>query len=426
MSRLLIVDDDGYVLRALSRILAANSTHEIEISDDPEKALQRLADSHFDVIISDYGMAKMDGVQFLEQAQKCSPASVRILLSGLADTAVLAQSINRCGIYQYIAKPWDDQQLLGVIDEAVRMSKTEIQKNKAFELVSTDKYGFCLNKLSKSLPINHSVDEVPCHSELSHLEQIQAALTETFQLMGFEFFDYSVHEIDRTNRKIEYQPGHLSFGNYPSNLSQSYSNNKVMQQYDPVMLTVIQQGLYSGKNPVYGTWDESCQSVHNLDRECDSQRLEQIRSYQYEWREMARKAGINFAIFMAVIEPHKVTTLHLAKSGKDRQVDPDLWKAVYAVIQLSNQAMRHVSACKRCNAGTTNTLKQSISLTSKQKEILKTFLVNTDASLKSVSRIHGITADSVNFHLKNIRQVLNKPGAPPHALAAFANSLNLI
>jgi DNA-binding CsgD family transcriptional regulator len=143
---------------------------------------------------------------------------------------------------------------------------------------------------------------------------------------------------------------------------------------------------------------------------------------------MAARHGISSGIFMSLTDMKKHTVLHLAsgiESGK-QAIDPELWKTICGIIQLCNQALRHVSGCPRCNTGLNTGFSENFRLTEKQKDILKTFLDDSSASIKTAARIHNISVDSVNFHLRNIRSTLNKPRTSSHALAVLAQSMDLI
>jgi response regulator RpfG family c-di-GMP phosphodiesterase len=64
-------------------------------------------------------MPGMDGAEFLEKARAMCPDSVRIILTGYADTTTAIDAINKGGAYRYIAKPWNDEELRVTIKDAV-------------------------------------------------------------------------------------------------------------------------------------------------------------------------------------------------------------------------------------------------------------------------------------------------------------------
>ncbi|ACS81376.1 HD domain-containing phosphohydrolase [Maridesulfovibrio salexigens] len=104
MYKILFVDDDVAIHLLFSRI----STERLQISccSSGGDALEALkADGPFHVIVSDYQMPEMDGVEFLTRAKDVSPSSVRILLSGNADLAMAIDAVNECGVFRILTKP---------------------------------------------------------------------------------------------------------------------------------------------------------------------------------------------------------------------------------------------------------------------------------------------------------------------------------
>jgi len=127
MSRIMIVDDEQGVLNALRRLLQrAPCTYgrlvyalEVETFDSPLAALERARVASFDVVLADYHMPRMDGVQFLGEIEKILPDAARMILSGCNDINVLNQTIHRANIYGMLPKPWNDYFLMSMIAQAL-------------------------------------------------------------------------------------------------------------------------------------------------------------------------------------------------------------------------------------------------------------------------------------------------------------------
>lgn len=131
---ILLVDDEKDNLQALQRLL--RGLFEITICSSPVEALRLMGTKEFHVIVSDQRMPQMTGVELLERAQKISPQSTRILLTGYTDIESVIDAINRGHIYRYIAKPWDPEELkitLKQANESYRLRKEVEEKNKALE-----------------------------------------------------------------------------------------------------------------------------------------------------------------------------------------------------------------------------------------------------------------------------------------------------
>jgi two-component system NtrC family sensor kinase len=117
--RILFVDDERNVLRSLERLFLDEDYEVLTANSGPE-GLETLEQSGpFQLIVSDYRMPSMNGVVFLTEVCRRWPDTERIILSGYADTAAIVGAINQGQIYKFIAKPWNDDDLLHAIREAL-------------------------------------------------------------------------------------------------------------------------------------------------------------------------------------------------------------------------------------------------------------------------------------------------------------------
>lgn len=117
MNRILLVDDEQNVLNALQRELKDH--YETEAFSDPVAALQRCGKAQFDLVIADYKMPGLNGLDFLKQFSRLQPDAPRILLSGEADINALIRMINETHIYRFLAKPWNQAELISSIQQAL-------------------------------------------------------------------------------------------------------------------------------------------------------------------------------------------------------------------------------------------------------------------------------------------------------------------
>lgn len=117
--KILCVDDESNVLRSLGRLFL-DSDYEILTALSGEEGLEILKKTEsIQLIISDYRMPVMNGVDFLKEVFKEWPDTVRIVLSGYADTASIVEAINEGHIYKFIPKPWNDDELKVTISTAL-------------------------------------------------------------------------------------------------------------------------------------------------------------------------------------------------------------------------------------------------------------------------------------------------------------------
>ena len=121
MPIVLFVDDEPNILKTLRRLFM-DEDYEILTASNGEEALARLAEVRgVQLVISDYRMPGMDGVDFLKQVNERWPATIRIVLSGFADTAAIVGAINEGQIYKFIPKPWNDEELKVTIAKALEV-----------------------------------------------------------------------------------------------------------------------------------------------------------------------------------------------------------------------------------------------------------------------------------------------------------------
>jgi len=116
----LIVDDEELVLNALRRVLGKENL-KIFTTRYKFEAIHIFKKNEISVIISDYKMPVMDGIEFLEEVRKISPKTVRILITGSNDIKKIEDSIDKCGVSKIIIKPWYDRELKSSILSAVRI-----------------------------------------------------------------------------------------------------------------------------------------------------------------------------------------------------------------------------------------------------------------------------------------------------------------
>jgi response regulator RpfG family c-di-GMP phosphodiesterase len=126
----LFVDDEENVLRALKRLFIDNDTIEIFTACSGREGLEILKTAPVSVIVSDQRMPEMNGAEFLEKASRQAPDSVRIVLTGYADINAAMDAVNKGGIYRYITKPWNDNEFILTVRDAIER----------YRLVTENKY----------------------------------------------------------------------------------------------------------------------------------------------------------------------------------------------------------------------------------------------------------------------------------------------
>lgn len=119
---MLFVDDDEYVIKALVRLMRPYPGRVLTALSG-EEALAILAAQKIDVIVSDSLTPPVTGIQLIRTAKQLCPAITPIILSGKTDLADVRQARNDGVLHAFIHKPWDDRELVAVIQEAFNSLK---------------------------------------------------------------------------------------------------------------------------------------------------------------------------------------------------------------------------------------------------------------------------------------------------------------
>jgi response regulator RpfG family c-di-GMP phosphodiesterase len=120
---LILVDDEVMVTTTIKGYLQLETDYTIQAFNDSEEADRFLGKQPADVVVSDYMMPRMNGIQLLARARQSQPEASRVLLTGHADAQSAITAINEVGLFQYLEKPWENAQLLLVIRAGVERSK---------------------------------------------------------------------------------------------------------------------------------------------------------------------------------------------------------------------------------------------------------------------------------------------------------------
>ena len=108
--KVLIVDDDPNILNALQRVLL-DEDYEVETAGSAEEALEKLKLFPAGIVLSDYMMPVMSGLELLGKVKQRLPHTVTILITGKAELEVPIEAINKGDIFRFLLKPWDDEEL---------------------------------------------------------------------------------------------------------------------------------------------------------------------------------------------------------------------------------------------------------------------------------------------------------------------------
>jgi CheY-like chemotaxis protein len=133
---LLLVDDEPNTLSALRRMFR-REPYEILMAGSGTEGLQLLQDHDVGVIISDYRMPEMTGVEFLRAVKSLYPDTLRIVLSGFTDLQSVTAAVNEGAVYKFLTKPWDDAELREITREAFRLHALQCENRRLNEELRT-------------------------------------------------------------------------------------------------------------------------------------------------------------------------------------------------------------------------------------------------------------------------------------------------
>jgi response regulator RpfG family c-di-GMP phosphodiesterase len=119
LKRILVVDDEEIVRIALRQTLR-RERYEVTACSSPEDGLQVLKTEAFSVIISDYQMPGMTGLDFLAHAKQLQPDATRILITAVLSLDTVIEAINKGEIYRFVVKPWIREELLATVRNAIQ------------------------------------------------------------------------------------------------------------------------------------------------------------------------------------------------------------------------------------------------------------------------------------------------------------------
>jgi len=132
-----VIDDEPMVTQSIKNFLALETDYDVMVFNSPREAIDTLRDKPVDVVISDYLMPDLNGIEFFLQLKEIQPQATRILLTGYADKENAIKAINDVGLYQYIEKPWENDDLKLIIRNGIE--KRMLLKRLAEKVAELDK-----------------------------------------------------------------------------------------------------------------------------------------------------------------------------------------------------------------------------------------------------------------------------------------------
>lgn len=173
---ILLVDDEPDILYSLVGLLRRE--FEVHTAESGDEALKIMAEHPIHVLITDQRMPQMTGSELSQKVYQKYPATTRILFTGYADIKSVIEAINSGGLFKYVTKPWDPDELIELLRDAAAEYAKEIAAQRLIEDVS--KYVTHGHEIAESLlqdTNGQAVDRGILESFAEESDQLENLLT---------------------------------------------------------------------------------------------------------------------------------------------------------------------------------------------------------------------------------------------------------
>jgi len=122
MRTVLFVDDEQPIRNAIERMYLERDDIRCLFAASGQEGLRIVAEEEVWVVVSDYLMPGMRGIEFLSKVKAIRPDTVRIMMTAYADLSIAIDAINKSEAYRFITKPWNNQELIWIFDKLTSMN----------------------------------------------------------------------------------------------------------------------------------------------------------------------------------------------------------------------------------------------------------------------------------------------------------------
>ncbi len=157
--KILCVDDDPNILEACQRNFRKRFSIDTALGGKPALALME-SNGPYAVIVADMQMPGMNGVEFLTQAQRKAPDTVRIMLTGNADQKTAVDAVNKGHVYQFLNKPCPPEMFGMALGNGVRQYQLITAERELLEKTLNGAINMLTNVLSSADPVSFGCGEV--------------------------------------------------------------------------------------------------------------------------------------------------------------------------------------------------------------------------------------------------------------------------
>ncbi len=131
--RILLVDDEVDILESLRELLEA-SIDDLEVLTAPsgDDAVKILKEQRIDILVTDFKMPGMNGLELMRESQRIAPKTPRVLMTAFPDLQIAIESINEARIENFFTKPLDPEEVVRVLEAMLDDRKLVSQRERAF------------------------------------------------------------------------------------------------------------------------------------------------------------------------------------------------------------------------------------------------------------------------------------------------------
>lgn len=188
--KVLIVDDDASILTLLEEVFISDESLRIETQADSAVARDLLTQRHYDLMITDLMMPKVDGLMLLEHALSVQPGILVVIITGYASLETTLQAIN-AGVYDYITKPF-------------RLDEFRLLVNNASAYIRLKHEAETLREQSESAEAQCAKLRSRCERQQGEIEHLRSEL-ETYQALAAQAGPAGGGESRAQSQLISYQ-----------------------------------------------------------------------------------------------------------------------------------------------------------------------------------------------------------------------------
>ena len=177
--KMLVIDDDSMVLSSCRRIFEEEN-FSVATTTNPEEGLSLVLDTYFDVVLCDWMMPGLDGMDVITRLEDTSPGSAVVMISGYPSIERATEAMKR-GAMDYVAKPFTPDEIIKTVNEAIQRKQIEeikiierfgaLAKTGHLPLPNIDKK--ILLALSAAIDERRQIEAKPSLESLSEPERLQ-------------------------------------------------------------------------------------------------------------------------------------------------------------------------------------------------------------------------------------------------------------